>query len=142
MSGSVDDGLTDMTGLVSEKINMHNKRGIFPNPKVPMKDDFFTYLKERDNHKCMMGCSRKNDSGKSGENERVDGIICGHAYGIMDVLTLPKSGTKLLLVRNPWGNGKEWKGDWSDESVEFDEHKEELEEYVKSLGDEAFDLGA
>ena len=45
ISGYIDDGLTDMTGFVSEKMYLHDKRGNFPNPKLPMKDDFFAYLK-------------------------------------------------------------------------------------------------
>ena len=30
VSGFVDDGLTDMTGFVSEKLNLHNAKGEFP----------------------------------------------------------------------------------------------------------------
>ena len=29
------------------------------------------------------------------------------------------SGVKLIRIRNPWGNSKEWKGPWSDSSEEL-----------------------
>lgn len=43
------------------------------------------------------------------------GIVLGHAYSVLRVVELPEHG-RLLQVRNPWGGGKEWCGDWSDTS--------------------------
>lgn len=42
-----------------------------------------------------------------------DGLLVNHAYGLLDVKQV--GGTKLLRVRNPWGEG-EWRGRWSDNS--------------------------
>ncbi len=47
------------------------------------------------------------------------GLQARHAYTITKVVELrsPKvrSGIPLVRIRNPHGNSKEWKGDWSDE---------------------------
>jgi calpain len=59
ISGFIDDGLTDMTGFVAEKLNMHDKKGRFPNKMLPNKEDFFEYIFERDREGCMMGCAKK-----------------------------------------------------------------------------------
>ena len=40
------------------------------------------------------------------------GIVMGHAYSILDVCDV--DGTKLIQLRNPWGNSSEWKGAWGD----------------------------
>jgi len=47
------------------------------------------------------------------------GIVQGHAYSILDACDV--DGVKLLQLRNPWGNSKEWKGPWSDNSAEWTE---------------------
>lgn len=41
------------------------------------------------------------------------GIVQGHAYSILKLIEV--DGTKLIMIRNPWGDG-EWTGDWSDDS--------------------------
>lgn len=48
------------------------------------------------------------------------GLIAGHAYSLLDCFEIPltastSAGTRLLQLRNPWGQG-EWTGDWSDSS--------------------------
>ena len=40
ISGFVDDGLTDMTGLVAEKIKLHGANG-FPSREIKDADLFF-----------------------------------------------------------------------------------------------------
>ena len=37
------------------------------------------------------------------------GLVEGHAYGVLDARKI--NGTKLLQLRNPWGN-TEWKVRW------------------------------
>ena len=59
------------------------------------------------------------------------GIVPGHAYTITDIQivelrkgrkgqwpqkrnSLEETAIRLLRIRNPWANEKEWNGDWSD----------------------------
>ena len=64
--------------------------------------------------------------------------MTGHAYGIIDVFEI-KSDIKvhrLLRIRNPWGN-MEWKGKWSDKSLEMDKYGQILQDqYISKLEEE------
>jgi hypothetical protein len=42
------------------------------------------------------------------------GLERNHAFSLLKVYDI--AGFKLLKIRNPWGNDKEWRGDWSDQS--------------------------
>lgn len=44
------------------------------------------------------------------------GLGTGHAYSVLDVKHFPLHGLCMMKIRNPWGNGVEWTGDWSDDS--------------------------
>lgn len=47
------------------------------------------------------------------------GLVSGHAYSVIGYKTHKVCGffeIKLVKVRNPWGNGIEFKGAWSDRS--------------------------
>ena len=59
---------------------------------------------------CFLSCAVRND-------EHADpsavGLITGHAYSILKMQDV--NGTKLVQVRNPWGE-HEWLGDFSDKS--------------------------
>jgi hypothetical protein len=43
------------------------------------------------------------------------GLCTGHAFSLIKVVVAP-GGHRLCMIRNPWGNGTEWTGNWSDES--------------------------
>jgi hypothetical protein len=46
-----------------------------------------------------------------------EGLASGHAYSITRVVKakcLSGKSVSLLRVRNPWGDGTEWTGQWSD----------------------------
>jgi len=89
VSGFLDDAIHDMTGFVSEKLNLHDRNSNFPNPSLPMKNHFFDYIYKRYKEGCMMGCAWKTDKV---ENKLDNGIITGHAYGITHVLELEIPG--------------------------------------------------
>lgn len=115
ISGFIDDGLNDMTGLVSEKLKLRDKKGLC----IP-EDEFWGRLIAYRSNKCMMGCSI---TGEGVEHEVVldgdkTGLLAGHAYSILDIVLLPPDENdpdehRLIRIRNPWGT-KEWTGAWSD----------------------------
>ena len=47
------------------------------------------------------------------------GIVNGHAYTVLASKAFPKHGFKLCKIRNPWGNAKEWTGDWGDDDKKW-----------------------
>jgi hypothetical protein len=53
--------LTDLTGLVAEKIKIHDDKGIFPHKSLGDKLKFWEVLKSRIKENCMMGCSVSGD---------------------------------------------------------------------------------
>lgn len=44
------------------------------------------------------------------------GLATGHAYTVLSVKHFPLHRLCMLKIRNPWGEGAEWTGDWSDNS--------------------------
>ncbi len=53
----------------------------------------------------------------------VCGYAQGHAYGILQMKTVTDGSETFNFVqcRNPWGQG-EWKGDWADNDVMWDDY--------------------
>ena len=155
VSGCIDDGLVDMTGLVSKKILKDNS--FLTNPtkidelwsllinysSVKFDNELWTQsgkkvtAKYYTRNKSMMGCSvepngRNREMEVSMQGHKV-GIIAGHAYSILDAFEIPKARSskprktsRLLRIRNPWGN-YEWNGKWCDNSEEVIKNKERIE---------------
>jgi hypothetical protein len=70
------------------------------------------YLKSWDSANYLMGASTSGGH----ENQREDGIVTGHAYSLLVAKTITADGRKhrMVCLRNPWGNDKEWNGAFSD----------------------------
>ena len=156
--GWIDDGLVDMTGLVSKKI-LKEETLKYDTKKIDefwnllleyssLKFDQDLYTKEGKKvtskyytrNKSMIGCS-VSCNGQNREKEVIIkgnkvGIIVGHAYSILDVFEIPKPRKKsrktsrLLRLRNPWGYC-EWNGKWCDNSYEVIKNKEYIERELK-----------
>lgn len=88
-SGNIDEALQELTGLVAEKI-LPDIKGIFPPPNHPCKNDFFKWMKDWDNEESLIGCSIQADPGKA-EEHCDNGLMKGHAYGILDIINLQTS---------------------------------------------------
>ena len=73
----------------------------------------------------LIGCGSPNGSDS---DTSATGIVQGHAYSILDITTI--DGHKLIQLRNPWGSGAEWNGDWSDSSSMWNE-KRKVEAYKR-----------
>jgi hypothetical protein len=69
----------------------------------------------------MMGAGSPSGSDTDVSNL---GIVQGHAYSILDIAEI--DGTKLLQLRNPWGDSTEWKGAWSDTSSKWTEKRQRM----------------
>jgi len=156
VSGFIDDGLVDLTGLTSKKmiieddlsknkqkadelwdILLQNSTLTFNEGKQKTSGGKLVSAKFFTRNKTMMGCSVES-KGNSVEMEvvlhnRHTGVLAGHAYSILDVFEIPKprgkkrKTSRLLRIRNPWGR-KEWNGKWSDDSVETKQNKERIEQ--------------
>jgi hypothetical protein len=44
ISGFIDDALNDLTGLVAEKLTLHNEQKIFPHKSIGDKETFWRML--------------------------------------------------------------------------------------------------
>ena len=156
VSGFIDDGLVDLTGLTSNKmliepnklktkqkadelwnILLNNSKLYFNEGKQKTSEGKIVSAKFFTRNKTMMGCS-VDSKGNTVEMEvilhnRHTGVLAGHAYSILDVFEIPKpkgkkrKTSRLLRIRNPWGR-KEWNGKWSDDSVETRHNKERIEQ--------------
>jgi len=124
ISGYLDDGLNDMTGLASVKTKIADLIG--DGTDREKIDRLWNNLKRYIEEGCLMGCSIQAGRGETEHELVIDGermgVLKGHAYSIIDVFELPAHESqnyhkshRLLRIRNPWGN-KEWRGKWSEES--------------------------
>jgi hypothetical protein len=104
-AGKVQYALADMTGGVSEQIELRS---------VDNKNSFWERIKSLVAQGALMGAgSPENALGDSAINEF--GIVQGHAYAVLQFCEF--DNYKLISLRNPHGNeGIEWNGDWSDDS--------------------------
>jgi len=145
ISGFIDDGLSDLTAMVCEKKQLHNRQGEF----TLAKEEFWEYLQDMKRNGCLMGCSV---SGGTEHCVRIDGvntgILSGHAYSLNDIFEIadqdmdnPRKTHRLLRIRNPWGRS-EWQLKWSDNSNQIETHQDKLQGYIDELeDDESFKLG-
>lgn len=66
-----------------------------------------TYFASK-NYPMTSGCC-------AGGTDTADGMTNGHAFTLLDVVKLD-GGPVLAKMRNPWGRGEKYKGDFSDDS--------------------------
>nr|KAG5703165.1 hypothetical protein BaRGS_027330 [Batillaria attramentaria] len=111
--GKIQDAMVDLTGGISEVINIEDKNNILPN--------LYDLLMRSFSMKSMQGCSIfRPDGSTQTEIELPNGLYMGHAYSITGFQQLRTNVglVSLLRLRNPWGRG-EWRGRWSDNSPEM-----------------------
>jgi len=111
--GSTSEAMEDFTGGVTEMFDLQTAP---PNLLRIMMKAF--------DRGSLMGCSIDADPNKV-EAELSNGLIMGHAYSVTsvklaDIATPRMTGQiPMVRIRNPWGNGSEWTGAWSDGSKEW-----------------------
>ena len=128
--GFAQEALEDLTGGISEELkNLHDWN----------LDELFKTLLQAYENNCLLSASidRTNKRYK----KRL-GLACGHAYSLNKVVqieTIDGEIVKLLRIRNPWGNCKEWNGDWSDNCPNWNrvsfEIREQIDFHKKSDGE-------
>ena len=52
------------------------------------------------------------------------GLVTGHAYTILDAKYVADLKVRIVKVRNAWGRGLEWNGDWNDNDSKWEEYPE------------------
>ena len=113
-AGYVHQALMDCTNGEGEEIRLREEDGRLKQAEESL------WVRMYDAHQagCMMGAGSNTGT----NDHQVDGIVQGHAYGIIGMYEgkdgeEADSGGRLRLIQlnNPWGRG-EWTGDWSDDS--------------------------
>ena len=108
--GMVHIGLMDMTGGSGERIALDTDAA-----KADIASGtLWARMVEYRNANYLMGAG-SNSGSDTAKSE--GGIVKGHAYAILDVVSV--GSDKLVKLRNPWGRSGEWKGDWSDGSSKW-----------------------
>ncbi|CAH7043588.1 Capn9 [Phodopus roborovskii] len=126
--GSTMEAMEDFTGGVAETFQIR---------EAP--EDFYDILEKALRRGSLLGCSIDILNASDSEARTPFGLIKGHAYTVtgLDQVNFQGQKTKLIRVRNPWGQ-VEWTGRWSDSSLEW--HSVNLEEQ-KRLAHSALDDG-
>jgi hypothetical protein len=106
--GETNEGIEDLTGGISESIYLND---------ILDTDLFWEKELTRANKDLLFSCSVMNPKGVSVLEDKIKGIITGHAYAILKCIDF--RGKKFLKIRNPWGES-EWTGRWSDGSREWE----------------------
>jgi hypothetical protein len=106
--GWIGEGLEDLSGGVTTELLASDILDL---------DGFWDLELSKVNEEFLFGCSTGLLDGGYGDR---DGIEEGHAYVVMEARKL-KNGTRLVKLRNPWGQTKKgiWEGAWSDGSKEW-----------------------
>eukprot|EP00931_Biecheleriopsis_adriatica_P007836 TRINITY_DN109089_c0_g1_i1.p1 TRINITY_DN109089_c0_g1~~TRINITY_DN109089_c0_g1_i1.p1 ORF type:complete len:710 (+),score=164.45 TRINITY_DN109089_c0_g1_i1:23-2131(+) len=79
----------------------------------------------------VAACGVADEKWAKHSNAEMDqlGVVYNHVFSCIGYRIL-SDGTRLMRLRNPWGEGGEWKGPWSDGAPEWtDERKAEVPEY-------------
>ncbi|WAQ96125.1 CAN8-like protein [Mya arenaria] len=102
--GKLTDAMVDMSGGLSERINLTKKGEVSP--------DLYDLLWKTSQMNSLIGGSIYLPEGSTRPEVRRDnGLYMGHAYSITAISQVPLNNRKyrLLRLRNPWGR-KEWNG--------------------------------
>ncbi|XP_037268431.1 calpain clp-1-like [Rhipicephalus microplus] len=103
--GQAMDAMVDLTSGLAERYDLQDA-----------PENLFGFLLKASEHGAFITCSRKGDWWLATTADP-NGLVSGHAYTVSAVRRVALSNGHdacLLRVRNPWGNGIEWTGSWSD----------------------------
>lgn len=122
VGGQAKDALVDLTGGLAECY-----------PLKDAKDDFYRRLHRAYIQGAFITCARLGEwDSKNTVDEK--GLVSGHAYTVTSVAKIPTKTRKyvnLIRIRNPWGDGAEWNGSWSDSSKRWREINESIKKTLE-----------
>ncbi|XP_064460054.1 calpain-B-like [Ornithodoros turicata] len=102
--GQAMDAMVDLTSGLAERYDLQDS-----------PPHLFSFLLQASQHSAFITCSRKGDWWLATAADP-NGLVSGHAYTVSAVKRIKLingQGARLLRIRNPWGNGIEWMGDWN-----------------------------
>ena len=122
ISGLAYEPLEFLTGFGSRIYNLID---------IKEKDakEILEEMKEADQANCLISCGTKPTN-----DIRKYGLVESHAYtiiGLNEIETIYKTKYTLIRLRNPWSD-TEWNGDWSDNSILWDQKTKSQVNYKKS----------
>jgi hypothetical protein len=108
--GWVDEGLSLATGSIYDRVALKPTDA----DNLDLWNRLYSCTRESADGEYLLGLN--SPASTNGDKDISDsGIVMGHAYAIIDTVSLSNNTIKLVLIKNPWGR-TEWKGDWSDSS--------------------------
>lgn len=94
-------------------------------------DEVWGCIKEHIDAGCSAACGVADENWGKHTNAAMDelGVVYNHVFSCVGARELA-DGTRLLRLRNPWGDGSGWNGAWSDQSGDWTEERQsEVPEY-------------
>lgn len=121
ISGQAHHALADLTGcpVVAHQLEHAEAAPLLANDAAELWKLMLADA-QQDLSMCAGTVGKENATDAINALLKSVGLIAGHAYTLLNCMQVPmdcstSQGTRLLELRNPWGNG-EWKGSWSDSS--------------------------
>jgi hypothetical protein len=121
ISGSPLDALVDLTGFPTSDISPL-WRAAKKNPQSAESKALFARLVRYDKAGHLVALSTPDDEGMSeGQVKRYEmaGLALGHAFTCISSMLFEHDDLRLMRIRNPWGNAKEFTGAWSDNDLRW-----------------------
>jgi hypothetical protein len=126
-SGDPLHALQDMTGFSTSRfdealVDESNKS------KVELFDDLVRGIAA--GYTVICNTPGSDPRSKDGKNAPLTaeyaevGLVTGHAYTIIDAKYFENMNLRIVKVRNAWGRGLEWNGDWNDNDSKWEEYPE------------------
>lgn len=143
--GESFDAMVDLTGGVHESFDVkyspqQNEDGVDDGVKSLEPEKLWDTMYKSYFMKSLMGCAIST-KGKSMEHVESNGLVLGHAYTILSLFEIMSNGqlrdgpgtsasggrsTRLIRMRNPWGQSKSFTGRWSANAREWDRLDDDL----------------
>ena len=106
--GFIEEALVDLTGGI--KISPPK---IEPDSSEGMETAWKQIEELASSGSYLLGASTCRAPDGGGDTHSTRGIVHGHAYALLEVVSTHPEGERLLKLRNPWGR-TEWEGRWGD----------------------------